>query len=114
MEASPGAGVPALAATACGLRTAGTGPVRARTAGGAAGFVALGAAVFAPALLLAWLYRTFGFVGLLPGVVGLAATGAAGRRVVRRRGGHYTPAELARLDDPGLVVAAARMLRRDG
>ncbi|MFF4542213.1 hypothetical protein [Streptomyces aureus] len=30
------------------------------------------------------------------------------------RGGHYTTAELARLDDPGLVVAAARMLRRDG
>ncbi|MFJ2008453.1 hypothetical protein [Streptomyces chartreusis] len=78
------------------------------------GFAALGAAVFVPLLLLAWLYRTFGGVGLLLGVVGLAAAGAAGWRVVRRRGGHYTPAELARLDDPGLVVAAARMLRRDG
>ncbi|WP_308050781.1 hypothetical protein [Streptomyces sp. TRM72054] len=82
------------------------------------GFAALGAAVFAPALLLAWLYRTFGVVGLLLGVVGLAAAGTALWRwrwtVVRRRGGLYTAAELARLDDPGLVVAAARMLRRDG
>ncbi|MEU9056448.1 hypothetical protein AB0D37_39690 [Streptomyces sp. NPDC048384] len=82
------------------------------------GFAALGAVVLAPVLLLAWLYRTFGVAGLVLGVALLASSGTAGwhwrRAVVRRRGGHYTPAELARLDDPGLVVAAARMLRRDG
>ncbi|WP_370271252.1 hypothetical protein [Streptomyces sp. V4I8] len=82
------------------------------------GFVGLGLAVLAPVLLLAWLSRMFGAVGLVLGVVGLAAAGTAGwrwrRTIVRRRGGHYTPAELARLDDPALVVAAARMLRRDG
>jgi hypothetical protein len=33
---------------------------------------------------------------------------------VRRRGGHYTTEELARLDDRGLVEATARMLERDG
>lgn len=31
-----------------------------------------------------------------------------------RRGGRYTPAELAVLDDHGLAVAAERILRRDG
>ncbi|MFI2764307.1 hypothetical protein ACH5A3_36565 [Streptomyces echinatus] len=59
-----------------------------------------------------------GVGGLALGVVLLAAAGTAGwrlrRAVVRRRGGHYTAAELARLDDQGLAVAAARMLRRDG
>jgi len=78
------------------------------------GFLALGAALFAPALLLAWFYRTFGVVGLLLGVVALAAAGAAGWQVVRRRDGQCTPAALARLDDHGLVLAAERMLRRDG
>lgn len=71
-----------------------------------------------PALLLAWLYRAFGVSGLVLGVALLAAAGTAGTRwrraVARRRGGHYTTDELARLDDHGLAVAAARMLRRDG
>ncbi|MEU6688105.1 hypothetical protein [Streptomyces sp. NPDC046832] len=52
------------------------------------------------------------------GVVLLAAAGTASwrlhRTVVRRRDGHYTAAELARLDTQGLALAAARMLRRDG
>ncbi|MDX2843247.1 hypothetical protein PV377_30600 [Streptomyces ipomoeae] len=82
------------------------------------GFVGLGLAVLLPSLLLAWLYRTLGVGGLVLGVVALAAATAAGlrlhRSVARRRGGRYTAAELARLDDPGLAVAAARMLRRDG
>ncbi len=82
------------------------------------GFVALGAAVVAPLLLLAGLYRAFGVVGVVLGFACLAAAVSAGwrlaRPLVRRRGGHYAPADLARLDDPGLVVAAARMLRRDG
>ncbi|MFI9824585.1 hypothetical protein ACIHFC_29650 [Streptomyces sp. NPDC052013] len=81
-------------------------------------FVGLGLAVLAPVLLLAWLYRALGVGGLALGAALLAAAAAVGlrwrRTVVRRRGGHYTPAELARLDDRGLVVAAARMLRRDG
>lgn len=82
------------------------------------GFVGLGLGVFAPVLLLAWLYRALGVAGLVLGVVLLAAATTAGlrlhRSVTRRRGGRYTAAELARLDDPGLAVAAARMLRRDG
>ncbi|MGW0945610.1 hypothetical protein ACWD4O_24105 [Streptomyces sp. NPDC002623] len=36
------------------------------------------------------------------------------RRPNRRRGGYYTAEELAELDMPALVVAVARMLRRDG
>ncbi|MFF9128438.1 hypothetical protein ACF09J_35230 [Streptomyces sp. NPDC014889] len=82
------------------------------------GFVALGLAVLAPVLLLVWLYRALGVGGPVLGVVLVAAAATAGlrlrRTVVRRRGGHYTAAELARLDDQGLAVAAARMLRRDG
>ncbi|MFD4950429.1 hypothetical protein [Streptomyces sp. NPDC058451] len=76
----------------------------------------LGLAV-APILLLVWLYRALG-AGLVLGVVLVAATATAGlrvrRTVVRRRGGHYSPAELARLDDQGLALATGRMLRRDG
>ncbi|MEU8034190.1 hypothetical protein AB0C13_37325 [Streptomyces sp. NPDC049099] len=34
--------------------------------------------------------------------------------VVRRRGGRYTAAELALLDERGLAEAAARILQRDG
>ncbi|MFI6663197.1 hypothetical protein ACIBL8_47890 [Streptomyces sp. NPDC050523] len=68
--------------------------------------------------LVAWLYRALGVGGLVLGFVLLAAAAAAGLRrprgVVRRRGGHYTAGELARLDDRGLTLAAARMLRRDG
>ncbi|WP_329213287.1 hypothetical protein OG352_01015 [Streptomyces sp. NBC_01485] len=36
------------------------------------------------------------------------------RRPARRRGGYYTAEELAELDMPALMVAVARMLRRDG
>ncbi|MGW2426039.1 hypothetical protein ACWC0C_43685 [Streptomyces sp. NPDC001709] len=82
------------------------------------GFVGLGMAVLVPVLLLVWLYRALGVGGLVLGVVLVAASATAGLRVrrvvVRRRDGRYTPAELARLDDQGLAVAAARMLRRDG
>ncbi|MER5511546.1 hypothetical protein ABT052_40475 [Streptomyces sp. NPDC002766] len=81
-------------------------------------FAGLGLSVLVPVLLLVWLYRALGVGGLVLGVVLLAAAGAAGlrmrRSVARRRRGHYTAAELARLDDHGLAVAAARMLRRDG
>ncbi|MFE4415188.1 hypothetical protein [Streptomyces sp. NPDC056821] len=68
--------------------------------------------------LRVWFYRALGVGGLVLGLVLAAAAGIAGlflrRTVVRRRGGHYTPAELGRLDDQGLAVAAARMLQRDG
>ncbi|MFF8432438.1 hypothetical protein ACF07Y_46470 [Streptomyces sp. NPDC016566] len=81
-------------------------------------FVGLGLAVLAPVVLLVWLYRTLGVGGLVLGVVLIAVATTAGlrlrRTVVRRRGGRYTPDELARLDDQGLAVAAARILRRDG
>jgi hypothetical protein len=82
------------------------------------GFLGLGLAVLVPVLLLIRLYRTLGISGLVLGSVLVATAVTAGlclrRTVVRRCGGHYTPAELARLDDQGLTVAAARMLRRDG
>ncbi|MEV6057773.1 hypothetical protein [Streptomyces sp. NPDC052107] len=81
-------------------------------------FVGLGLAVLVPVPLLVWLYRALGVGGLVLGVVLVAAAATAGLRVhrvvVRRRGGRYTAAELVRLDDQGLAVAAARMLRRDG
>jgi hypothetical protein len=83
-------------------------------------FAGLALAAIAPLLLLAWLYREFGAEGALLGGALLAAAGTAGlclclrRPVLRRRGGHYTPAELAGLDDQGLTLATARMLRRDG
>ncbi|MFJ4473164.1 hypothetical protein ACIP2X_37515 [Streptomyces sp. NPDC089424] len=82
------------------------------------GFLGLVLAVLAPTLLLAWLYRTLGVSGLVLGAVLLAAAATMGFRlrepIARRRGGHYTAAELARLDTPGLAVATERMLRRDG
>jgi hypothetical protein len=82
------------------------------------GFIGFALAVLSPVLLLAWLYRALGVVGVVLGCVLLGAVGTAclslHRTVVRRRGGRYTPAELARLDDQGLALAAARMLRRDG
>ncbi|WP_240811039.1 hypothetical protein [Streptomyces tendae] len=82
------------------------------------GFIGLGLAVLAPVLLLSWLYRALGVGGLVLGIVLLAVAAAAVLRlhqsVARRRGGRYTEAELARLDDPGLAVAVAGMLRRDG
>ncbi|MFI9548854.1 hypothetical protein ACIHAR_33865 [Streptomyces sp. NPDC052016] len=56
----------------------------------------------------------------VPGVA-LAAVAVAGvvvrrrtRRPTRRRRGYYSAEELAELDMPGLVLAVARMLRRDG
>ena len=81
-------------------------------------FVGLGLAVAGPALALAWLYRTLGVGGLVLGVVLIAAATAVGlrwrRAAVRRRGGIYTSAELAVLDEHGLAAAAERMLQRDG
>lgn len=81
-------------------------------------FVGLGFAAAGPVILLAWLHRTLGLVGLVLGVALLAAATVVGlrwrRAATRRRGGIYTPAELAVLDDHGLAAAAERMLRRDG
>jgi len=77
-------------------------------------FTGLALAVAGLVVALAWLYRALGAGGL----VLLAAATVVGwrwRRVaVRRRGGIYTPAELAALDEHGLAVAAERMLQRDG
>ncbi|MEU5397615.1 hypothetical protein [Streptomyces tibetensis] len=74
--------------------------------------------MLAPLLVLAWLHRVLGGIGSLLGAILLAAAGVAGwhlrQTVVRRRGGTYTPAELARLDQQGLAVAVERMLNRDG
>ncbi|QUC63803.1 hypothetical protein IOD14_43950 (plasmid) [Streptomyces sp. A2-16] len=81
-------------------------------------FVGLAFAVTGLVAFLVWLHRTWGGGGLALGVVVLAAATVVGlrwrRTVARRRGGIYTAAELVRLDDSGLAVAAARMLRRDG
>ncbi len=81
-------------------------------------FVAVGAAVLAPVLLLTWLYRELGTGGLVLGAALLAAAFYGGlqwrRRIRRRRGGHYTAAEVDRLTDRSMVTAAARMLTRDG
>ncbi|MER6138317.1 hypothetical protein [Streptomyces sp. NPDC001815] len=82
------------------------------------GFVGLGLAVAGPVLALAWLHRSLGIGGLVLGVVLLAGGTMLGLRwhrvAARRRGGVYTSAELAVLDDHGLAAAAERMLRRDG
>jgi hypothetical protein len=81
------------------------------------GFVGLGLAVLAPVLLLAWLYRALGVGALVVGSVLLAAATVVGlrwrRAAVRRRGGVYTPAELAVFDDHALAVAVERILTRD-
>ncbi|MEU1179975.1 hypothetical protein ABZ464_20415 [Streptomyces sp. NPDC005820] len=62
--------------------------------------------------------RTFGAGACVPVLLVLAATGTVVRRrsrpYTRRRAGRYTAQELAELDMPALVVAVARMLRRDG
>ncbi|MFD9391646.1 hypothetical protein ACFWBB_13215 [Streptomyces sp. NPDC060000] len=67
---------------------------------------------------LALLYRAFGgpvcALFLVPPVVAAAVLRRRSRRPARRRGGYYTARELAELDMPELVVAVARMLRRDG
>ncbi|WP_331733119.1 hypothetical protein OG495_37110 (plasmid) [Streptomyces longwoodensis] len=82
------------------------------------GFVGLGLAVAGPVLVLISLYRALGVVGLVLGVAVLAAAAVVGlrwrRAAARRRGGIYTPAELAALDEHGLAAAAERMLQRDG
>ncbi|MFC7469159.1 hypothetical protein ACFQVA_18900 [Actinomadura keratinilytica] len=82
------------------------------------GFVGMVLVTAGPVVGLAWLYRDYGLGALLVGALLLAATTLIGvpwrRAVVRRRGGRYTPAELAVLDDHGLAVAAERILRRDG
>jgi hypothetical protein len=80
-----------------------------------AGCVVLVCAVVAA---LAAAYRLLGVGAPLLGVMLLVVAGAAVRRhrrpLGRRRRGFYTPEELAELDTPGLMVAVARMLRRDG
>ncbi|MFD3614263.1 hypothetical protein ACFWWT_03225 [Streptomyces sp. NPDC058676] len=80
--------------------------------------VGLAFAVAGPVALLVWLHRAIGVGGLVLGVALLAAGTVAGlrwrRAAVRQRGGIYTPAELAVLDEHGLAAAAERMLGRDG
>ncbi|MFJ8111786.1 hypothetical protein [Streptomyces sp. NPDC096132] len=67
---------------------------------------------------LALVSRAFGGWACVPFLVTFALAAEALRRrsrpLARRRGGYYTPDELAELDMPALVVAVARMLRRDG
>ncbi|MGW2618859.1 hypothetical protein [Streptomyces sp. NPDC001500] len=67
---------------------------------------------------LALLCRAFGWPAGVLAVAPLAAVGVLLRRRSRRparlRRGYYTPQELADLDTPALVIAVARMLRRDG
>lgn len=60
-------------------------------------------------------------LGRPAGALALAAVAAVGavvrrrsRRPTRRQGGYYTAQELAELDMPALMLAVARMLRRDG
>ncbi|MFF0794256.1 hypothetical protein [Streptomyces spiralis] len=81
-------------------------------------FVGLGLLLLGTVLLLNRLSRAFGVTGLVIGVNLLAMATVVTLRVrrafVRRRGGHYTAEELARLDDRGLAEATARILERDG
>ncbi|MDF3299105.1 hypothetical protein P3H78_10745 [Streptomyces sp. K1PA1] len=53
-------------------------------------------------------------VGLGCLVLGIAAAVRRRRPLARRRHGYYTAEELSGLDTPGLALAVARMLRRDG
>ncbi|MEJ8662284.1 hypothetical protein [Streptomyces sp. MS1.AVA.4] len=82
------------------------------------GFVGLGIAIGLPVAFLSWMYGQLGVLGLVLGVVLLAGAAVLlvrwRRALTRRRGGIYTPAELASLDDHGLAAAAERILRRDG
>ncbi|MFI6062653.1 hypothetical protein [Streptomyces sp. NPDC051286] len=82
------------------------------------GFVGLGLAIGLPVGFLSWMYAELGVVGLVLGIAVLAAAAVLlvrwRRAAARRRNGHYTPAELAGLDDHGLAAAAERMLLRDG
>ncbi|MER5433283.1 hypothetical protein [Streptomyces sp. NPDC002588] len=67
---------------------------------------------------LVYFSRVFGgwaavaVLGALAAVVAVALRRS--RPFARRRGGYYTAEELAELDMPALVVAVARILRRDG
>ncbi len=67
---------------------------------------------------LALVCRAFGWPAGALALAPLAVVGAVLRRRSRRparlRAGHYTAQELAELDMPALVLAVARMLRRDG
>lgn len=78
----------------------------------------LTATVCALVTVLAAAHRFLGVGGLAGGLVLLAVVVGAGlhrgRPPVRRRLGYYTPAEIAELDTAGLMLAVARMLRRDG
>ncbi|MFE9252176.1 hypothetical protein [Streptomyces sp. NPDC007088] len=69
-------------------------------------------------LLLVLSCRAFGVLLPVLGLALLTAVAVPGlrwrRAAVRRRGGVYTPAEIAVLDDDGLATAAERILRRDG
>lgn len=82
------------------------------------GFALLALIVAVPLAGLGWLYLKLGPSGLALGLVLLVVLVIALVRhrqtVLRRRRGHYTLAELGRLDEAGLAEAAARMLRRDG
>ncbi|MFF5185985.1 hypothetical protein ACFY30_19795 [Streptomyces sp. NPDC000345] len=75
-------------------------------------------AVCAVVVGLALVSRAFGGWACVPFLVAFALAAEALRRrsrpLARRRGGRYTAKELAELDMPALVLAVARMLRRDG
>lgn len=75
-------------------------------------------ALCAPVVGLVLVSRAFGARACVPVLLALAVVGAAvhrrSRPYARRRQGRYTAEELADLDMPALVVAVARMLRRDG
>ncbi|MCX4767635.1 hypothetical protein OG562_43135 [Streptomyces sp. NBC_01275] len=55
-----------------------------------------------------------GALVLVPLAVVAVVVRRLSRRPARRRSGYYTAQELAELDMPALVLAVARMLRRDG
>ncbi|MDQ0578918.1 hypothetical protein [Streptomyces rishiriensis] len=80
----------------------------------AASVVVVGAALGGLALA----YRAFGgpacALSLAPLLAIAAVLRRRSRRPARRRGGYYTAQELAELDMPELVLAVARILRRDG
>jgi hypothetical protein len=82
------------------------------------GFAGLAAVVCGAVAAVALGYRRLGagvpavFVALL--AVAAVAGVRRHRPRARRRLGYYSPGELAELDTQGLVLAVARMLRRDG
>ncbi|MGW1215951.1 hypothetical protein ACWD5F_40610 [Streptomyces sp. NPDC002499] len=82
------------------------------------GLTGLTVAVCAGVTALALSYRAFGPVAPAAILVLLTLVAVAVHRrrrpLARRRRGYYTPEELTDLDVPELVLAVARMLRRDG